>query len=61
MNVSVPLRGKEGAGPWVYAAKDGIDLYVVSVPLRGKEGAGHSVGVLRLSTQTTKGFRPLAG
>ncbi len=38
--VSVPLRGKEGAGHLSYADLSGAILYCVSVPLRGKEGAG---------------------
>ena len=37
--VSVPLRGKEGAGRWgwLLPLSNGC---IVSVPLRGKEGAG---------------------
>ncbi len=37
--VSVPLRGKEGAGHMNYTLSAGSRL-TVSVPLRGKEGAG---------------------
>ncbi len=37
--VSVPLRGKEGAGQWRICAKR-VKFSFVSVPLRGKEGAG---------------------
>ncbi len=37
--VSVPLRGKEGAG--LYSGTEVLQsLSPVSVPLRGKEGAG---------------------
>ncbi len=61
--VSVPLRGKEGAGlisalsPQVSWAQN------VSVPLRGKEGAG-LIEVLKTQNYTFIGgpsFRPLAG
>ncbi len=40
--VSVPLRGKEGAGPVKRFLKNGDKSVTVSVPLRGKEGAGHT-------------------
>ncbi len=39
--VSVPLRGKEGAGPYC-STIESFDEWLVSVPLRGKEGAGLS-------------------
>ncbi len=59
MVVSVPLRGKEGAGPEEQG--ESIDnRFDVSVPLRGKEGAGLGIenpgGTIRPT-----GFRPLAG
>ena len=38
IDVSVPLRGKEGAGHAVRYVQQARDR--VSVPLRGKEGAG---------------------
>ncbi len=38
--VSVPLRGKEGAGPPASSFRQPLDSGEVSVPLRGKEGAG---------------------
>ena len=37
--VSVPLRGKEGAGPGTPISQP-LPRFSVSVPLRGKEGAG---------------------
>ncbi len=42
--VSVPLRGKEGAGLPLEMAGDRYEQSTVSVPLRGKEGAGLSNG-----------------
>ncbi len=48
--VSVPLRGKEGAGRWGTAgviAALSPQVSWVSVPLRGKEGAGHSLELAR--------------
>ncbi len=56
--VSVPLRGKEGAGRFSMST-DGMKLTFVSVPLRGKEGAGHTSWFLKDTTWV--GFRPLAG
>ncbi len=38
--VSVPLRGKEGAGHCLELTEIVNDYGEVSVPLRGKEGAG---------------------
>ncbi len=56
--VSVPLRGKEGAGQ-----KDNDDCLdypsPVSVPLRGKEGAGRLISISL--TIAVPSFRPLAG
>ncbi len=56
--VSVPLRGKEGAGlsskPWTSR-----NTTTVSVPLRGKEGAGPNYE--KLERFDASGFRPLAG
>ncbi len=40
--VSVPLRGKEGAGPMVLESITSAGKWV-SVPLRGKEGAGQGI------------------
>ncbi len=39
-DVSVPLRGKEGAGLQAACKAAGVSAKGVSVPLRGKEGAG---------------------
>ncbi len=60
LSVSVPLRGKEGAGRMdtavTYAVPD-----VVSVPLRGKEGAGQGINFTKVFLCLVVGFRPLAG
>ncbi len=41
--VSVPLRGKEGAGLPLRTIATVLIAIVVSVPLRGKEGAGRTM------------------
>ncbi len=41
IEVSVPLRGKEGTGQAPKAPKAPAKRRLVSVPLRGKEGTGH--------------------
>ena len=57
-NVSVPLRGKESAGP-VGLANSFIGIATVSVPLRGKESAG-LIAIFSTNSPTIS-FRPLAG
>ncbi len=57
--VSVPLRGKEGAGQRALKLL-GPDVVEVSVPLRGKEGAGLTSEGAH-SQECVPCFRPLAG
>ncbi len=57
--VSVPLRGKEGAGQKLKWNGLSRIQNAVSVPLRGKEGAGHFL--LESAFLGDDSFRPLAG
>ena len=59
--VSVPLRGKEGAGQRVSKRPTQAPMDEVSVPLRGKEGAGLEDGDCQAESLKCLGFRPLAG